>query len=644
MNEKYFVRIAPLVRLPIARTQVFSYFSREPIKIGSLVDIPFYNRLIEGIVIECQSDFPREGNFEIKPVKKVSAEEFLSEKQIELAKTISDFYISPLGIVLKSMVPKMSSRRKLQKAVSKLTKIENKNQTAKEILLTKEKEIALTGRKKERDRAVFSLMKKTLQKKKQFLYLAPEIFSAVAFFENLKKYFPARKIALIHGSVSRGEIFDAWSRIKEGGSRIVVATKIGVFLPFSGLGTIVAEESGDISHKQWDMNPRYNAVAVARMLGKIHGAKIIFSNAAPSLDIWRGKKEKDIKVIETGADGAKLPKIKIANIFEEKNSADFPLGKELRQALESIIGRKEKALLVVNRRGFSSYSICRACKQVLRCPNCERALVYFEEKEQYSCLHCSHKADLLSACGACGACQFSHQGIGIQLVEKKVKRLFPSARVLRLDADVSKSRKGMKKILGHLTEGSFDILIGTQIALKIGSLQEFGLVAFPSFDDLGSIPDFNTRESSFAMLCQARSFAGNNASIIIQTTRPNDFLPVSFQKGNVAEFFEKELEERKKTNTPPFSRLVKIFYRAKDKKTAKDEALKTLHLLQAVSDSNIDISGPYEPFAAKKRGYYYENLLIKANPDADSRKISIFPVLGGLKKNWAVDIDPISTV
>ncbi|MDI6778142.1 MAG: primosomal protein N' [Patescibacteria group bacterium] len=644
MSKNYVIQVAPLVRLPIARTQVFSYLFHEPIERGSLVEISFYNRDISGIVMESRSDFPRKGNFEIKPVKKISRKKILSEKQIELAKKISDYYLSPLGTVLKCMVPKAVKAGKRKKKISVKPEVAKNNSRAKEIMSSKEKEIALIGPKRERDRIIFSVMKQTIEKNKQFLYLASEIFPAAAFFGKLKRFFPAEETVLIHGNVSKKEFFEAWGKIKNGEAKIVVASKMGVFLPFCELGTVSVEESGDISHKQWNMNPRYSAVRVARMLADLHGAKLVFSNSVPSVEIWKRRKEKNIRMADTGADNSNGPEIKIVNIFEEKKSADFPIGKELYSSLASAMRKKEKALIVVNRKGFSSYSICRGCKTILRCPNCDRALVYFEEKEKYKCLHCSHKADLLSSCPTCGACQFSHQGVGIQLVEKKTKRLFEAARILRLDADVSKSKKINENILNDLAEGNFDILVGTQITLKIGGLRKFNLVAFPDFDNLGSIPDFSSRELVFAMLNQAKSLADRNGKIIIQTTYPDDFLLASFRNRSTAEFLNKELAERKKTINPPFSRLVKIFYRDKSKKRADAEAKKVSGLLEALSDSSIDISEPYEPFAAKKRGYYYKNILIKADPNNDFRKLPIFPVLGGLKKGWTIDVEPISTI
>ncbi|MDD5489181.1 MAG: primosomal protein N' [Candidatus Moranbacteria bacterium] len=643
-NKKNIIQVAPLIRLPIARTQVFSYLFQEPIKRGSLVEIPFYNRVILGIVMDSRDDFPRKGNFELKRVKRIAAEEMLSEKQIEFAKKMADFYLSPLGIVLKIMVPKIVKTRNEKKTNSAKLEIIKIHNRAKEIFGAKNKEIALIGPKKERDEIIFSAMHKAAEKNKQFLYIASEIFPAAAFFEKLKKYFPANEIALVHGSISKGEFFEAWERIRDGKVKIIVATKTGLFLPFRELDTIAVEESGDISHKQWDMNPRYNAARSAQMLADTHDAKIIYSNSVFSSEIWKKKNEKDIRIIDLGADNPSRCEIKITNVFEEKKSADFPIGKELHKSLSSLLDKKEKALLVVNRKGFSSYSVCRSCKTVLRCPDCNRALVYFEEKEKYQCLHCSHVMNLLSSCPTCGASQFSHQGVGIQLVERKIKRLFPSARILRLDTDASKSKKNSGKILEDLASGNFDVLIGTQIALKIGSLQEFDLVAFPSFDDLGSIPDFNTRELIFAMLGQAEGLTRKKGILLIQTTYPDSFLLDSFRNQKTAEFFEKELNERKKTDNPPFSRIIKLFYRDRNKKKVETEAKKTFSLLQTLADSNIDTSEPFEPFAAKKRGYYLKNILIKFGPETNARKSPVFPVLGGLKKGWAVDVDPMSTI
>ena len=644
MKKDFIIQVVPLIRLPIARTQVFSYLFHEPIKRGSLVEVPFFSRVILGIALESRNDFPRKGNFELKKVKKIIREGMVSKKQIELAKRLADTYLSSLGTAFKMMIPKIAKTKKRERGgTTRLENLENSG-WPKEIVKSRDQEFALIGSKKERDQVAFLAMEKMQKKKKQFLYLASEIFSAAALFEKLKKYFPEEEIALVHGAISKGEIFEAWEKVKSGSAKIIVATKMGLFLPFHDLGAVFVEESADISHKQWDMNPRYNAAQVARALADIHKAKIIYSNSVPSVEIWKRKKEESLKIIGIGAENPAKPKIEVSNIFKERKGVDFPIGKELYGLLSNAIEKNKKALLVVNRKGFSSYSVCRSCKTVLRCPDCDRALVYFEEKEEYRCLHCRHKIDLLSACPTCGSCQFSHQGVGLQIVEKKIMRLFPSARVLRLDSGVSKSKKESVRVLKALENGDFDILVGTQVALKSGSLCEFDLVSFPSFDDLGSISDFNSRELVFSLLGQAESLAKRDGILLVQTTYPDNFLLTSFQEKNYEIFFDKELKERKKTSAPPFSRLVKIFYREKDKKKIDAESQKVFSLLHALSDSNIDISEPYEPFSAKKRGCYYKNILLKAKPGADIRKLFVFPVLGGLRKGWAIDVDPISTI
>lgn len=646
-KQKYIIQVAPFIRLSFAGRQTYSYYSSSPIARGSLVEIPFYRRNIPGIAVESRNDFPRKGNFEIKPVKRIIAEKMLSEKQMAFAQKISGRYLSPLGTVLKCMVPKIAKSGKKKSENPPDKEIVKKNGQAEKIMGAKEKEFTLIGKSGERDRIIFSLMKRALENKKQFLWLSSEVIPAVSFFSALKRRFPADNLALIHGGVPKGEYYAAWKRIKEGKAKIIIASKMGIFLPFRELGAVAVEESGDVSHKQWDMNPRYDAAHAARALAEIHGAKLIFSNAVPSVEIWKKEREKKIRMVMAVPDKPDKPdgpEIKIANIFDEKKSADFPVGKKLYQSLAKTLSEKRKALLIVNRKGFSSYSVCQGCKTILRCPDCDRAMVYFEEKEKYKCLHCSRTADLLSACPVCGACRFSHQGIGIQLVEKKIERLFPEAGILRLDADVSKSRKKSADVLGALAKGRFDVLVGTQIALKIRNSGKFSLVALPDFDNLGSLPDFKSREQVWAMLAQAEGLAGNDGEFLIQTVYPDDFLLSSFRNRNTAEFFERELDARKKTANPPFRRLVKIFFRDSRRKKTDAETKKVFDLLSRLADSSIDISEPYEPFSAKRRGFYRKNILIRTKPGTDIRKTPVFPVLGGLKKGWTIDVDPVSTV
>lgn len=644
-NSKHIIQVAPLIHLPIDKTQVFSYLFHEPIKRGSLVEIPFYNRVILGIALENKNNFPRHGNFKLKKIKRIIREDIISKKQIKFAEKLADFYFSPLGTILKLMVPKIIKTKKHKKSQlnSKLKSLP-KNWLADKIIKLRNKEIALIGPKRKRDEVIFSIIQSILQKNKQCLYLFSEILPAVLFFTKLKSFFSAEDIVLVHGEISKRKIFEAWNRIKNGKTKLIVATKTGLFLPFHDLGAIIIEESDDISHKQWDMNPRYNARRAAQILSDVHGKKIIHSNSLLSIELQERERKEPIKIINIKRNKWQEPEIKIVNIFEEKKSVDFPIGKELYKSLSNITNKKGKTLLIINRKGFSNYSICQNCKTILRCPDCDRALVYFEEKEKYKCLHCSHKVDLLSACPVCGACQFSHQGAGIQLVEKKVKRLFPRARILRLDADVLKLKKKKEKILKDLVNGNFNILVGTQIALKLGGFLKFDLTAFPNFDALGSFPDFNARELVFAMLIQAKEITQNNGSVIIQTAYSNNFLLVSFQNQQEKAFFEKEAKERKKMSYPPFARLIKIFYRNKSRKKVNAEAQKIFNLLEALANSSIDVSEPYDPFAAKKRGYYYKNILIKFSSDTVIRQSPVFSILDGLKKGWAVDIEPVSTV
>ncbi len=644
-KEKYhIIQVAPLVRLPLAKTQVFSYLHREPIGRGSLVEAPFSKRIIPGIVMESRKDFPREGNFQLKPIRKVAEENFLSEKQIAMAEKISKYYLVPTGIVLKSMILKIArTKENKKKHPARLEKVFNNN-LAKQILETSKQEVLVVGSKGARNQTILSLIQKICGENGQVLYLFSEIFPAISHFESMKKYFPEEKIALVHGNISRGKFSDAWKRIKNGDAGIVSATKIGLFLPFRKLKLVVVDESGDISHKQWDMNPRYSAIQAARMLADIHGAKIVFSNACPTVSLWKQLKENQLDFFNAEKKTALDSKTRIVNIFKEKKSSDFPIGKDLYAALAAVVNKKEKALLIVNRRGFSNYSICRSCKNILRCPHCNRALVYFEDREKFKCLHCAHKIDLLSVCPTCGSGQFSHQGIGAQMVEKKIKRFFPSARIFRIDADSAKSAKKNAETAQRILEGKFDIIIGTQTILKSGIFEDLKLVAFPDFDNLKGIPDFNSNEQIFSLLCQAKGIVGPRGEIFVQTSNPKSAALKYFESGDASGFFEKELLVRKKTGNPPFARLVKLFFKEKNKKKAERETERVFGLLKDVSGGKIGISEPYEPFSEKKRGYFYKNILIKTKPNVDFRKLPIFPILANLRKGWAVDVDPVNTI
>lgn len=641
-EAKYIVQVAPVTPLPVSKMQIFSYLYQEALAKGTLVSIPFFHRQIEGIVIASNKYFSHSGSFQLKKITKTIEPSFLTEKQIELARFISSYYFAPLGMVLKSMIPKRVKYRLEKKINSKEKPLAKKN-NPKKISSGSNRNILVLGPKKRRQEYILKLIKEKIRSQKQCLILVPEIFYGYNFSEELKKFFPKENISLIHSKIARGKLYSEWKKIKNNEIKIIVASKIGVFLPFFDLGLVIVEQDQDLSHKQWNSSPRYNAVSAAEFLARDFGADLVYDSAVISLKNFVKSKNGKLKVIDLHEYDAE-PQTEAVNLAHERKKADFPISEILYNNLAQAIKSKKQAILLVNRRGLSTFSICQNCGQILKCPKCKKALVYFEEHEQYRCLHCSHKAELFSSCPKCGGSQFSHFGIGIQMVEKKLRRLFPAASIARLDSDVMKSAKKYQKISDLFRKGKIDILLGTQIAIRDIAGKNIGLVGIIAGHDFPNAGDFNSREIALLNFIQAKQLLDRNGLLIIQTLLPFDPLIESVKTGKLDDFFAQEIKFRKKMNYSPFKKLIKLVYRGDSKEQGEKETQKVFDDLAARNDNGLEISDPYKSLNSEKRGLYHTNILIKIPPDLRVADLSIFPVLGNLKKGWVVDVDPVSTV
>jgi primosomal protein N' (replication factor Y) (superfamily II helicase) len=640
--QKFIIKVAPLIPLPALRTQVFSYWHEEDLPAGTLVSAPFYFREVKGIVIGAKKgdDFPKA--IKLKSLRNVIEKQMLGVNQIELAQKIAAYYFAPLGSVLKLMVPSKIKNKKeeIKRAKSLPKKIKITNKLALEIISGKERKYLMQISARQTEATNMDLIRHYLQNDQQSLFLVPEVFSAESLFGRLQKEF-SEKIVLIHGRVTKSQYFEHWQNIQSGKIKIIVATKLGIFLPFKNLGMIIVQDEQDPSFKQWESMPRYNGVRGAELLAEISGAKLVLESALPSVENFFRAERGEMKLMDLDKNKIARPKIEIANFEKWKNNPDFPISSELYSRLAEVITNKKQAVVFMNRRGFSTRTICENCKKILKCPKCNRALIFSDEDGQYHCLHCSYKADLFTACSSCGGFQFSHRGIGTQTVEKKIKKLFPSARTVRLDADDLGSIVKVKSVLKKFSDGEIDILVGTQSVVKGIYSKNISLVASISGRDFADGMEFDSRHLALARLFQMEILLSSKGTLVLQSFSKTSEIFDYFEKNDAKKYYRREITIRKRYNFPPFGRFIKLVYRDKLQKKAKSETKKTFDLLRATGNNEIELCGPYAPVSEKKRGYFQQNILIKADGKKEIRDLPIRPVLGGLRKGWSVDVDPV---
>ncbi|MCX6765884.1 MAG: primosomal protein N' [Candidatus Moranbacteria bacterium] len=668
-NDKNFIiDIIPLTRIPLSRQQYFSYeFSRE-LPAGTLVTIPLFRRFVQGIVAVSRSDFHRLGNIRLKKVEKIIEEKSLTPEQLELAQFISDYYICPLGVVLKFFVPKRTKARKKYNVSSIMYNVLPK------IILTREQEEAVkeiskkntlykihdtkyllfgpagSGKTEVYIHSILKLREKN--KKCQFLVLVPELMLTSQAIERYGAHLRAEEIAILHSKISKGEFYRQWQRIKMGEAKLIIGTRMAVFAPFKNLKLIIIDEEQDVSFKQWDMSPRYDARKAAEKLAQIHQAKVLLGSATPSIESYYKALNKEYELLKLS--GLQItdyrlqePNIEIIDMKKERWIKNYsPISRVLKSEIEYALKNKLQTILFVNRQGMSSFSICANCRTVLRCARCDRALVYSADGT-YRCLHCSNKTGVFAACSSCKGMAFRNIGFGTQKVEQEIKRYFPGARVRRADFETMKKLKEIKDLYREFTNEKIDILIGTQMITKGWNSPQIGLTGIIDADNLLSLPDFRAGERAFQSIVQlagrVRRPAGSSpGKVIIQTYNPENPIIKSAAKMDLEGFYQKEIEERISLQYPPMARFIKIAFQNTSQKKVEKEAEKAYYDLKGLE--NIIVSEPQNPLVPRRREKFRKQIIIKIKNHSKEIPPALLKMLKKLGSGWIIDVDPISIV
>jgi len=659
-QEKIIIDIVPIARIPLSRNQSFSYLSDKKISTGSLVSIPLFHRKVEGVVTGNRPDFKRLGNIELKKISESLEENFLDKKQIELAQFISEYYIAPLGIVLKSFIPKRTkARKKILTSIflsAKKIILTNAQQDAiSKITKSKKNKYLLFGPAGSGKTEIYIESIKKLGKNKQTLVLLPELTLTSQAIDRYSAQFGRENISVLNSKVSKGEYYKEWLKIKSGKAKIIIGSRMSVFSPFKNLALIVVDEEQDMSFKQWDMNPRYDARTVAEKLAELHGAKIIFGSATPSIESYQKTINKKFELIELPnlkIPGAPLknyeePEVVIVDLKKEKWERNHsPISRKLRSEIAYALKNNLQTILFINRQGMSSFSICTDCKTVLKCPKCDRALIY-DNSGIYKCAHCAHKTSITPECSKCKGITFQNIGLGTQKIEKEIASIFASARIARADSQTMKDAGAQEKIYHNFAEGRVDILIGTQMLTKGWDLPNVALIGIIDADNLLSMPDFSVNTRAFQNIVQVsgrsnRPNAKFRGMVIIQTFNPNQEIFRFAAERNFKLFFEKEVKERKELFLPPFGKLIKLVFQDYDAKKVS-QATDTLYkLLEENSDKNIMIAEPQNSFIPNIRGRYRKQIIIKLKNKIIPEEIK--KILKALPAGWLIDVDPISVI
>ncbi|CAM4027671.1 primosomal protein N' [Bacillus manliponensis] len=399
-------------------------------------------------------------------------------------------------------------------------------------------------------------IEEVLRAGKEAIVLVPEISLTPQMVDRFKGRFGSQ-VAVLHSALSVGEKYDEWRKILRKEVKVVVGARSAIYAPFENLGIIIIDEEHESSYKQED-NPRYHARDVAIWRGKYHSCPIVLGSATPTLESFaRAKKGVyELLTMKKRMNQRALPTVDIIDMREELRDGNRSMFSQLlHEKIADRLEKKQQMVLFLNRRGHSTFVMCRDCGYVMQCPHCDISLTYHRTNHQMKCHYCSYEEILPKACPACESSYIRFFGTGTQKVEEEIVKLFPEARVIRMDVDTT-SRKGMhEKLLKAFGEGQADILLGTQMIAKGLDFPNVTLVGVLTADTMLHLPDFRASEKTYQLLTQVSGRAGRHelpGEVVIQTYTPEHYSVELSKEQNYDVFFEREMYMRKMRQYPPY--------------------------------------------------------------------------------------------
>ena len=484
-----------------------------------------------------------------------------------------------------------------------------------------------------------------ISKGKSVLVLVPEISLTVQMVHRFKSRFD--NIAILHSELTPAEKYDEYRRISRGEVNVVVGARSAIFAPIKNLGLIIIDEEHVETYKQ-ENQPYYNALKVAQFRQEYHHCKILLGSATPSLEtkIRALKGNYHQLYLTKRINEGPLPETKIINMLDYHNidNDSTILSIELRNQIEDRLKKNEQVMLLINRRGFAPFIQCKKCRMTFKCPTCGIPLSYHQKDDMLKCHHCGYVSNMPKKCPKCEGDKFFKIGFGSEKVEDEVKRLYPTARILRLDSDTTQIRNKTSEILTAFENHEADILIGTQMIAKGHDFKDVTLVGIV-LADLGlNIPSWRSAERTFNLITQAVGRAGRDVKpglAIVQTYDPNNYVIYDASKQDYNRFFNQEMVKRKQGQYPPYRylTLIKIASSSEDDVIDGANFLKNF-LVAKFAKKDVDVLGPSEPFLVQLNGKFYRKLLVKYKKYSEVKPVFEELInISNKRKNLAIQID-----
>jgi primosomal protein N' (replication factor Y) (superfamily II helicase) len=654
------------VCLPLSRT--FVYKLERPAAVGCRVLVEFRRREVEGFIVGLRSDAPKD--VEVHGIRSfVDSAPLLRPEIFDLCKWISQYYVSPIGEVLKSALPPGINETHIARGLKPATtRLEQREDIHVERLpLTTDQSRALdsvynargfypmllhgvTGSGK--TEIYMRAAEHFLERGKTSLILVPEIGLTPQLTDRFSARFPG-KIAILHSALTKRQRIDEWLRIRAGETPIVIGTRSAVFAPLQNLGMIVVDEEHETSYKQEEV-PRYHARATAVMRAKLSNAAVILGSATPSMESFHNSQSAKYQRIPltTRVEDRELPDVQIVNMREEyaAQGKQVVLSQRLLQALFTRLERQEQTMILLNRRGFAAFLLCRKCGFTFQCNSCSVALTYHRSIHKLLCHYCGLARRPPSRCPECDSEYIHYVGEGTERLEAEVRQLFPEARIGRLDRDTMRHIRDYERVLGGFRKGEIDVLVGTQMIAKGHDFPRVTLVGVIGADAPLALPDFRAAERTFQLLTQVAGRSGRGdqpGEVVIQSYFPDHYTFQLAVKQRFEDFYGQESRYRRAMFYPPFASLAGIMVTDRDPTRAAGLARQIAEFLDSQRSNAIRILGPAPaPLERIKRVHRHQLLIKSSSRSTLHRILDRLQVYIEEKKIGAtrviIDVDPVS--
>jgi primosomal protein N' (replication factor Y) len=498
-------------------------------------------------------------------------------------------------------------------------------------------------------------MRAALKLGRSALMLVPEIALTPVFSRRLRMHF-GEQVAIFHSSLSKGERFDEWTRVRNGAARVIIGTRSAVFTPIQNLGLLIVDEEHEATYRQQD-SPRYNARDTAIVRAQKQDAVVILGSATPSLESFHNAHTGKYNYLQLPTRLGQRP-LASAEIIDmravfERHHRPTVFSDELLKQIEQTHERGEQSIILLNRRGYSSFVLCRSCGESIQCPNCDVTLTYHRSEQVIICHYCNHRERAPTKCPSCDGKYIYYVGEGTQQIEEKLRKLFPAMRIARIDRDTTARRHSFEKSLADFSNGNIDMLVGTQILAKGHDFPNVTLVGVVSVDAGLALPDFRAAERTFQLLTQVAGRAGRGdrpGKVLIQTYHPQHYALRHASGQDYAGFYEEEMRHRGNHNYPPFVALASLLVHGSKLDQVRADAIQLRKQLdEANSERLVRVLGPAPAPLARLKNEFRMQLLIKGRKRQQLREV----ISAGLKSVAGagvnlgainVEIDPISVM